>query len=97
MMLCRLLTTKPLISATQSTLNTSLRNNGIVFRQFQRESRQTINSRVPTRNPTLKERLMAPAGPNGRQNGLELYKNGFNLNVFQLSELAEELWLEGLL
>lgn len=66
-MFCRLSALKPTASLVQSTLKTlPLRPNGIIFRQFQRDSRQTINSRMRTaKAPTLKERLMAPAGPNG--------------------------------
>lgn len=65
-MFCRFATAKPIFSSAlvKSAL---FKPNEIVVRQFQRDSRQSFERvRLRTRNPTLKERLMAPAGPNGK-------------------------------
>lgn len=48
------------ISLMKSTLNACGRP--MVVRQFQRDSRETF-TKIRTRAPTLKERAMAPPGP----------------------------------
>lgn len=60
----------PIISASlvRSAFNTVPARNQ-VFRQFQRDSRETVfrtrSERIAERQ-TLKQRIMAPAGPNGK-------------------------------
>lgn len=91
-MLSRLALAPPIISSTfvRSNVRQFAPRSRIIIRQFQNDSRQTINKtraeRIAERQTgtgqTLKEKILAPAGPNGNKKNEDFFNFQKNLLLF---------------